>query len=69
MAGSTVEVEDEQGRRETYHLVGAVESDPATGRISVESPVGRALVGKRPGSKVTVYVPSGSLTLRVTSVS
>ena len=45
--GSTIEVEDDEGGTETYHLVGAVEADPGTGRISVESPVGRALVGTR----------------------
>src|ERR1700704_5572141 len=41
--GSTVEVVDDDGRTETYHLVGAVESDPGEGRISVDSPVGRAI--------------------------
>src|SRR5215472_9711252 len=45
--GSTLEVEDSEGDVQLYHLVGAVEADPTTGRISVESPVGRALVGKR----------------------
>jgi len=66
--GSTIEVEDGDGHSETYHLVGAVESDPTSGRISVESPVGRALVGKRKGDKVTVNVPAGTLTLTVKSV-
>ena len=66
--GSTLEVEDEEGGVETYHLVGAVESDPATGRISVESPVGRALVGKRAGQKVTVNVPSGTINLKIKAV-
>src|SRR5438874_13262418 len=41
--GSTVEVEDADGTLETWHLVGAVEADPASGRMSVESPVGRAV--------------------------
>lgn len=67
-AGSTLEVEQEDGEVETYHLVGAVESDPATGRISVESPVGRALVGKRAGQKVTVNVPSGTINLKIKAV-
>ena len=66
--GSTLEVEDEAGEVETYHLVGAIESDPATGRISVESPVGRALVGKRAGQKVTVNVPSGTINLKIKAV-
>jgi transcription elongation factor GreA len=48
--------------------VGAVESDPSAGRISVDSPVGRALVGKKKGDRVTVSVPAGSLTLTVKAV-
>src|SRR5262249_56449866 len=61
--GSTIEVEDEEGETIVYHLVGAVEADPSTGRISVESPVGRALVGKRAGDSVTVEVPAGTVEL------
>lgn len=66
--GSTIDVVDTEGSSETYHLVGAVESDPSAGRISVESPVGRALVGKKKGDKITVSVPSGMLTLTVKAV-
>jgi transcription elongation factor GreA len=66
--GSTIEVVDNEGDAETYHLVGAVESDPSAGRISVDSPVGRALVGKKKGDKVTISVPQGSLTLTIKSV-
>src|SRR5207245_3980158 len=43
--GSTVEVVDGDGHSETYHLVGAVESDPSEGRIAADAPVGRAGVG------------------------
>jgi transcription elongation factor GreA len=66
--GSTVDVVDADGSTETYHLVGAVESDPAEGRISVDSPVGRAIVGKRKGDKVTVNVPQGTIHLTIKSV-
>src|SRR5262249_4312155 len=66
--GSTIEVVDSEGESETYHLVGAVESDPSAGRISVDSAVGRALVGRKKGDKVTVSVPSGTLTLTVKAV-
>ena len=66
--GSTIEVVDNQGDSETYHLVGAVESDPSAGRISVDSPVGRALVGHKKGDRVTVSVPSGTLTLTIKAV-
>ena len=66
--GSTIEVVDHEGGSETYHLVGAVESDPSAGRISVDSPVGRALVGHKKGDRVTVSVPSGTLTLTIKAV-
>jgi transcription elongation factor GreA len=66
--GSTIEVEDDDGETIVYHLVGAVEADPTNGMISVESPVGRALVGKRPGDRVSVDVPAGTIELAVKAV-
>jgi transcription elongation factor GreA len=66
--GSTIDVLDEDGEIVTYHLVGAVEADPASGRISVESPVGRALVGKRQGDRISVSVPAGTVQLTVKAV-
>jgi len=67
--GSTLQVVDDTGETITYHLVGAVEADPSTGRISVESPVGRALVGKRAGDSISVDVPAGTIGLTVKAVS
>ena len=66
--GSTVEVVDADGHSDVYHLVGAVESDPGEGRISIDSPVGRAVVGKKKGDKFTVNVPQGTLQLTIKSV-
>jgi len=66
--GSTIDVVDEDGETVTYYLVGAVEADPASGRISVESPVGRALVGKRQGDRISVSVPAGTVELTVKAV-
>ena len=60
---------DEEGETLTYHLVGAVEADPVAGNISVESPVGRALVGKRAGERVSVEVPAGTVELTIKAVS
>src|SRR5678809_1488320 len=51
--GATVEVEDEDGKRSRYTLVGADESDPARGKLSWKSPIGRALLKKRVGDVVT----------------
>jgi transcription elongation factor GreA len=67
--GSTIEVEDNEGETVVYYLVGAVEADPGTGRISVESPVGRALVGKRAGERVSIQVPAGTVELTIKAVS
>jgi transcription elongation GreA/GreB family factor len=47
--GCAVEVEDERGNRRTYVLVGPDEVDPTARRITADSPVGRALLGKKPG--------------------
>jgi transcription elongation factor GreA len=66
--GSTIEVEDDEGETIEYYLVGAVEADPGMGRISVESPVGRALVGKRAGERVSVQVPAGTVELTIKTV-
>ena len=57
--GATVSVEDEDGKGSTYQLVGPDETDSAGGRISVESPVGRALLGKCLGDEVSVLRPRG----------
>ena len=66
--GSTIDVVDNDGAAETYHLVGAVESDPSAGRISVDSPVGRALVGRKKNEEVTADTPSGPERLVVLDV-
>jgi regulator of nucleoside diphosphate kinase len=58
------------GERRSVILVHPIESDPSEGRISVLSPVGRALLGRTPGSVVVVAVPGGKeLTLRVLEAS
>jgi transcription elongation factor GreA len=65
--GSTVTVEVD-GSEITYTLVGSSESDPAAGRLSAVSPVGRALVGSRPGDAIEVQTPRGRVEYRVVSV-
>jgi transcription elongation factor GreA len=65
--GSKVKVRDEYGE-ETFTIVGPVEADPKKGLISLESPVGKALLGKTAGEKVKVTTPGGSSTLNVLSV-
>lgn len=59
--GSTVVVEDEDGRRFTWQLVGEGEADPREGTISYRSPVGRALLDRRVGDEVEVELPAGEV--------
>jgi transcription elongation factor GreA len=67
--GSKVDVVDEaSGRPATYTLVGAAEADISTGKLSADSPVGRALAGARAGDVVSVPAPRGARELRVVSV-
>ena len=67
--GSHVTVVDGEGDEQTYYLVGSQEADPRKGLISNESPIGRALIGKRAGDEVTVVAPGGSFDLKVLGIS
>lgn len=67
--GSTVVVIDDLGETERYTIVGPPEANPGAGKISHESPVGRALLGRRVGDKVSIQVPSGTLTLTVQEIA
>jgi transcription elongation factor GreA len=66
--GATVTVQEEGEEPETYYLVGAKEADPRNGRISNESPIGRALLGRRAGDKVSVETPGGVLKLKILKI-
>lgn len=67
--GSTVRVLNLKANREqTFHLVSSNEVDPVKGKISVESPVGQAVINRGPGDEVTVRAPAGELQLRVIEV-
>ena len=65
--GSIVKVLDEDFE-ETYEIVGSQEANPRMGRISDDSPVGRALHGHRAGDVVTVMAPAGAIQLKIISV-
>lgn len=66
--GSTVRVEGDDGA-ETFTIVGSAEAKPADGRISNESPVGRALLGRKRGEKVLVRVPAGDFAYKIVDIS
>ena len=57
--GATVTVLDEDDKPSRYQIVGQAESDAKNGRISFDSPMGRALIGKSVGEEVEVTVPAG----------
>jgi transcription elongation factor GreA len=68
--GSTVEVAEEGEPEQTYRIVGPAEADPMAGRISNESGLGGALIGRRAGEEVEVPTPGGgSYRVRIVSVS
>ncbi len=67
--GATVELEDiDSGDSVTYQLVGEDEADIKEGRISITSPIARALIGKEEGVSVTVEVPNGSREFEIAEI-
>ncbi|MEZ4511099.1 MAG: transcription elongation factor GreA [Chloroflexota bacterium] len=68
--GSTVTVVDEEyGDAETYSIVGPHEANPSEGRISNQSPIGRALIGAKIGQIVVASSPAGEIRLQVQSIA
>ncbi|MGD8584324.1 MAG: transcription elongation factor GreA [Chloroflexota bacterium] len=69
--GSTVTVFEEgfEDEEETYYIVGIHEADPSNGRISNESPIGKALLGAEVGQTVKVNAPAGLMAFTVKSIS
>ena len=66
--GSTVKLSGPDGSQ-TFTIVGSTEAKPTEGRISNESPVGRALLGKKKGEKVVVKVPAGDFTYKIVAIT
>ena len=66
--GSTVKLKD-GGKPIAYQVVGTIEADPAAGKISDESPIGRALMGKKVGEKVEIKTPAGTHLYKVIEIS
>ena len=66
---STVTVAESGAPEETYRIVGPAEADPAAGRVSFESALGKALLGRRVGEEVDVQTPTGATyTVRVVRI-
>lgn len=67
--GSTVIIRDVQyGDQETYTIVGSTEVDPSNGRISLKSPIGRALMGRSTGDMVEVQTPGGTVQFEIVEI-
>ena len=66
--GATVTLIDENDKKVKYQLVGQVEADASKGRISYNSPLGRALIGRQKGEEVEVTTPSGDRYYKIAKV-
>lgn len=64
-----IDLDDEDGEEEVYTIVGTSESDPVSGKLSNESPVGAALIGAHVGETVTALTPGGVRRLRVVDIA
>jgi transcription elongation factor GreA len=66
--GSVVRVREDDGVEAVYTLVDPAEAAPASGRVSIESPIGRALEGHRAGDEVVVEAPAGRWALKIVAI-
>jgi transcription elongation factor GreA len=66
--GAKVTMMNPRGEQEQYTIVGSAEADPAKGRISTMSPIGRVLIGKRIGDEAEAMVPSGTIKFKVVAI-
>jgi transcription elongation factor GreA len=66
--GSKVKVKNQEGKTVVYTIVGVAEADPREGKISNESPVGEALLGKKVGEQFEFKAPAGALTWKIIAV-
>lgn len=66
--GSTVKLKSLAGDTKEYQVVGTVEADPLEGKISDESPIGKALIGKKVGDDVEIVLPNETMTYKVTKI-
>jgi transcription elongation factor GreA len=67
--GSTVKLKDGGGKSKEFQVVGTVEADPLNGKISDESPIGKALLGKKEGDSVEIKTPAETSVYKVVDIS
>jgi transcription elongation factor GreA len=67
--GSTVKLKSTGGQAKEFQIVGTIEADPLSGKISDESPIGKALLGKKEGDKAEIKLGRDIVTYKITSIS
>lgn len=67
--GSTVTLKTEDGKTKEFQVVGTVEADPLNGKISDESPIGRALIGKKEGEAVEIKTPVETALYKIADIA
>lgn len=67
--GSSVSLKNGGGKSKEFQVVGTVEADPLSGKISDESPIGRALLGKKVGEEVEIVTPADTTVYKIASIS
>ena len=67
--GSKVKLNNGGGAAKEFQIVGTVEADPLNGKISDESPIGQALLGKKEGEEVEIKTPAETTTYKITQIS
>lgn len=66
--GSTVVLKSKEGKEKRFQVVGTVEADPLNGKISDESPIGQALMGKKEGQEVEIQTPADTTTYIIADI-
>jgi transcription elongation factor GreA len=67
--GSSVKLKDASNRQKQFQVVGTVEADPLNGKISDESPIGKALISKKLGEEVEIVTPAETTTYKIVEIS
>ena len=67
--GSKVKLKSEDGNTKEFQVVGTVEADPLSGKISDESPIGKALIGKKEGDAVEIKTPIDTTSYNIADIS
>jgi transcription elongation factor GreA len=67
--GSTVKLKGPDGQDKQFQVVGTVEADPLNHKISDESPIGKALLGKKVGEQVEIHTPAETLSYKIADIS